>query len=183
MSNSQYQRPARIGRLVSTVALLALLFASGPPARADAVTDCNEAEDASTRIRGCDIIIAEGAAPAVLAVAHMNRAIGYAAKGAFAKAIADLDAAIEIDPDLLAAHYNRGNVNLELGQAAEAILDFSTVIEQLPDFPLAWLNRGLAREHSGDREGAAVDYAKALALDRTLAAARRGLARVRPTRK
>jgi tetratricopeptide (TPR) repeat protein len=166
---------SRLGIALATVIALA-----GGPARADAIGDCNDGPDPDTRIRGCDIVIAEGAAPDVMAIAHMNRAIGFAARGALDRALVDLDAAVALDPDQVAVLYNRGNVRLELGRTEAAIEDFSAVIRQMSQFAFAWLNRGLAREHGGDKAGAAGDYAMALALDPKLAAARRALARVRP---
>jgi tetratricopeptide (TPR) repeat protein len=164
------------------VAVGLLLGAGSAVVRADAIADCNDAVDPDQRIRGCDLVIAEGGPPDAMSIAHMNRAIGLAAKGTFDGALADLDAAVGLDPDQLAARYNRGNVRLELGQTDAAIEDFGVVIARMPDFAFAWLNRGLAREHAGDRKGAAEDYAKALVLDPKLAAARRGLARVRKKR-
>ncbi len=179
------RRRARSG-LGIALATLALLGAAAPlvtaPARADAIGECNDGPDPDTRIRGCDIVIAEGAGPDVLAIAHMNRAIGFAARGALDRALVDLDAAVALDPEQVAVLYNRGNVRLELGKTDGAIEDFSAVIRHMPEFAFAWLNRGLAREHAGDKAGAAGDYAMALALDPKLAAARRALARVKPRR-
>ncbi|MBS0241966.1 MAG: tetratricopeptide repeat protein, partial [Proteobacteria bacterium] len=164
-----------------TLLAAALTVGVSPPAWSHAVSDCNDAVDAATRIAGCTAIINSGPASDVLATALMNRAIGFAESGDLKSALKDLDFALDADPDLLAAHYNRGNVKLDLGRAADAISDFDVVIEQMPSFPLAWLNRGLARERTGNIDGARSDYSRALALDRTLAGARKGLARLGPS--
>jgi tetratricopeptide (TPR) repeat protein len=150
-----------------------------PVAIGDALADCNEAIDPMVRIAGCSEIIDADPPSDVLAVALMNRAIGRAATSDFETALADLDAALKAEPGMPAALYNRGNVNLDLGRTVAAIDDFNAVIEAAPDFALGWLNRGLAREKAREFVGAREDYRRALALDKSLEPARRGLARLR----
>jgi tetratricopeptide (TPR) repeat protein len=166
-------------------ALLAATLAVGamaPPAFADAVTDCNDATEPRVRIAGCSAVIDSEPPAEVLAIALMNRGVALAASGKLEQALADLDAALEASPGLWVALYNRGNIMLDLGRSEDAIADFSAVIEGAPDFALAWLNRGLAREHLGDAAGARRDLTQALALDGSLEAARRGLARLKRQR-
>lgn len=163
------------------VALAVAASLSTGPAWADPVTDCNEASSARLRLEGCTEIIASDPAPDVLATALMNRAIAHAALRDLKSALADLDAALDADSTLLEARYNRGNVYVGLGRPVPAIEDFTAVIDAAPAFALAWLNRGLAYEQKGDLEAARSDLQKALDLDKSLASARRALARV--TRK
>lgn len=162
---------------LALAALLAVIMIA--PAHADAISDCNDAPDPRSRISGCSAVIEAEPSAEVLAIALMNRGVAYAAVGKTDQAIADLDAALEVSPGLLGALYDRGNIKLDLGRTQDAIADFSAVIEEAPNFALAWLNRGLAREKIGDKEGAQRDLTKALALDGSLTAARRGLARLK----
>jgi tetratricopeptide (TPR) repeat protein len=163
----------------AAIAAVAVIAMAATPVLGDPVVDCNEAREPAVRIHGCSRIL-EGDPPQdVRAIALMNRAIGFIAEGKREAALLDLEAALEAEPALHAARYNRGTLYLELGRTREAIEDFGAVIEAHPDFALAWLNRGLAREQAGNRSGAAADFARALQLDRTLAAARRGLERVK----
>jgi len=169
-------------RAVLLALLGAILVHGATCVRADALADCNEAVDAAARIAGCDIIIAADPPPDALAIALMNRGVGYAQSGELQRALDDLNAALTTAPGMLAALYNRGNVQLDLGRPEAAIRDFTAVIEGEPEFALAWLNRGLARERAGARLAASSDFKQALALDSKLEAARRGLARTRQTR-
>ena len=165
----------------ASAAILLVALAVGA-ARADAVADCNDAADPRVRIDGCTAVIETEPAPEILAVALMNRGIGWAANGDLDQALADLDAALEASPGLPGALYNRGNVMMDRDKPEKAIADFSAVIEDTPDFALAWLNRGLARERLRDKAGARRDFAKALELDESLDAAQRGLARTKRAR-
>ncbi|MGE0769181.1 MAG: tetratricopeptide repeat protein [Hyphomicrobiaceae bacterium] len=160
------------------ILVAALLTATSAPTLGDALGDCNEAARPTARIAGCTTIIEAGPGQDVLAVALMNRGIGRAAEGDLDAALTDFDAALEAAPGMLEGYYNRGNVNLDLGRNEDAVRDFSVVIEAEPGFALAWLNRGLAREQAGDREAAKRDIRKALALNKSLDAARRALARL-----
>lgn len=146
--------------------------------RADALSDCNTATRPSAQIAGCTAIIDSGPATEVLAVALMNRGIGYAAEGELENALSDFDAALDASPGMTEGYYNRGNVNLDLGRTKDAIRDFSVVIDTVPAFAYAWLNRGLAREQAGDIDGARRDVRQALELNGSLDAARRALGRL-----
>ncbi|MGD9803968.1 MAG: tetratricopeptide repeat protein [Hyphomicrobiaceae bacterium] len=166
--------------LAGLVGLLAAMVIA--PALGDALGDCNEAEIPAARVAGCTVIIEAGPSSDVLGVALMNRGIGHAAEGDLDAALADFDAALEAAPGMVEGFYNRGNVNLDLGKNEDAIRDFSNVIDAEPRFALGWLNRGLAREQKGDKIGAKRDIERALALNASLDAGRRALARLKRVR-
>ena len=58
-------------------------------------------------------------------LAYMYRGIAYLSQGDPAKAIADLDKAIELRPDLPKARYHRGLAYLAIGEIDEASADFA----------------------------------------------------------
>jgi tetratricopeptide (TPR) repeat protein len=173
-------RPSRLG--LRAAFLLGLAAACAGPAAADPFEDCNNADKAAVRIAGCTLIIEAAPSPEVLAIALMNRGIGFVSANDLEAALSDFDAALETSPGMTAGLYNRGNVNLDLRNYEAAIRDFSAVIAAEPAFALAWLNRGLAREQAGDKSGARSDFERALQIDKALAPARRGLARLKARR-
>ncbi len=80
------------------------------------------------------------------------------------EAIAELDQAIELDPEFSLAYVLRGNARFSLEQFEQAIADYDTAIELDPDSALAYGNRGSAYAAVGKRAQAKADYEKALPL-------------------
>jgi tetratricopeptide (TPR) repeat protein len=75
----------------------------------------------------------------------------------FAEAVAALNRAIEINPQLTTAYNARGFAHLRLKQFAQAVADFSEAIRLNPKYSNAYHNRAVARRRIGDRAGAAED--------------------------
>ena len=85
---------------------------------------------------------------------YVNRASVYLARGHDGDldlAFADLDRAIEIDPNLATAWVNRGNALLQRGADGDfeqAMADFTKAIDLAPDNPLGDYNRALAHSEA-----------------------------------
>ncbi len=75
--------------------------------------------------------------------------------------IADLDAAIELNPQLGIAYYNRGNVKCMSKDFTGAIDDYSKSISVGPELPQAYYNRGLTLIYLKDKEKGCYDISKA----------------------
>lgn len=87
-------------------------------------------------------------------------------QGRFAQAVAELDAAIRLDPKLATSWNARGYAWLRLRNYNRAIADFTEAIRLNPAYANAWHNRAVARKAQGDQTGAAADAQKAAALER-----------------
>ena len=96
----------------------------------------------------------------------------------YAQAVADCDAALALDPSLVAAYRLRGMAHRGAGDLAAAEADLSLALEREADSPLTTLARATVRFDLGQVEGAVEDCTTA--LDRDPADARaltlRGLA-------
>lgn len=146
--------------------MLVVTLAASSLAATDPLTDCNDNPEPAAQIRGCTEYIAQGSLDTHnLAIAHINRAIAHIQIGEQDTALADLAAAIKLDPKSPLAFYNRGNLYLDTGHHDLAIADFTSAIAVEPLFALAYYNRGLAHEQQGDNVAAIGDYQRTLALD------------------
>ena len=81
-----------------------------------------------------------------------------------AQALADFQAAAELDPKNWKALHNRGVSQALAGQLNDALKDFSRVVELKPDYANAWFNRGEVRADRGEHEQAVADYTQAIRL-------------------
>jgi tetratricopeptide (TPR) repeat protein len=80
------------------------------------------------------------------------------------RALADFEAAIELDPRNWKPLHNRGVSRALAGQWDKALEDFSGVVERKPDHANAWFNRGEVRAERGEYELAVADYTQAIEL-------------------
>ena len=80
-------------------------------------------------------------------------------------AIADLDAAIGLDPNDAGAFMTRGNAFDEKADFDRAIADYNEAIRLSPNYAAAYFNRGLAFRRKGDFDHAIADYDQAIKLD------------------
>ena len=87
------------------------------------------------------------------------------AKGDSARAIADFDQAIRLDPKDSLAFHNRGLAYRSKGDLAHAIADFDESIRIDPKFARAYYNRGLVYGKKGDSRRAVADFQEAMRLD------------------
>ena len=79
------------------------------------------------------------------ALAYNNRGIAKGSMGDHKGAIADLDRALEINPQLAGGYYNRGNAKGSMGDHKGAIADFDRALEIDPQYADAYNNRGNAK--------------------------------------
>ncbi|HEX8219563.1 MAG TPA: tetratricopeptide repeat protein [Chloroflexia bacterium] len=71
----------------------------------------------------------EGEPPGMLALVYSNRGLVYTALKEYDKAVASLDLAISINPDLDLAYYNRARAKALQGKLDEAVADFKKTLE------------------------------------------------------
>ncbi len=98
------------------------------------------------------------------AQAHSDMAMVLIRTRNFRAAIAQLDAAIQVDPELVDARCNRGSLRRQMGDIAGAREDFDVAIRLDPGNPVLWYNRGIVRKQQEDWSGAAHDLGKFLEL-------------------
>jgi tetratricopeptide (TPR) repeat protein len=80
------------------------------------------------------------------------------------RALADFEAAIQLDPKNWKPVHNRGVSRALAGHWNPALEDFSRVLELKPDHANAWFNRGEVRAERGEHELAVADYTRAIEL-------------------
>ncbi|NJR65726.1 MAG: tetratricopeptide repeat protein [Leptolyngbyaceae cyanobacterium CRU_2_3] len=84
--------------------------------------------------------------------------------GNLEQAIADLNRAIQIDPNNADAYYNRGKARTEQRDAAGAIADYTESIRLDPTLAGAYGNRGLLYAETGKPADAIADLQQAAQL-------------------
>ena len=84
--------------------------------------------------------------------------------GRYAESMADLDAAIRLDPRTPWYRIERGRFLMDLGRLDEAGSDFDEAIRLDPDYFLPYVYRGGMNEEAGRDEQARADYRKIVAL-------------------
>ncbi|NOT39958.1 MAG: tetratricopeptide repeat protein, partial [Alphaproteobacteria bacterium] len=101
------------------------------------------------------------------------RSFAFTGSGAYDKAIADADRAIELSPvsGATEAFDSRGNAHFHKGDFAAAIDDYTAALKLWPENPQALYGRGAAKSRRGDTTGAAADMNAARALKADIAAA------------
>jgi tetratricopeptide (TPR) repeat protein len=167
-------------------AALAMTALSGPAtAQSDRdVRVCNGQEDVSleTRMAHCNVIInTPGLRPEVLANAYNNRGGVYYYLKDIARALADYDRAIALNPKSSSAFNNRCWSRAVAGRAQEAVADCNRALELEPGVGNTYENRGFAHLKLKNHDAAFADYSEALRIDgpRSDLLYGRGLARVR----
>jgi tetratricopeptide (TPR) repeat protein len=134
-------------------------------ARADALSDCDQQQDADLAVAGCTQRIDQAGTPAERARAHANRGRAYGGKGQYEQAIRDLDKAIELNPQDAGAHATRGRVYLATGKHDDAIRDLDQAIAFDPRDATVYLSRGMVFAAKGLRDRAVQDYDRVIELD------------------
>jgi tetratricopeptide (TPR) repeat protein len=102
------------------------------------------------------------------APAYLGRARATLALDPDADVLADLDAAVGLDPFFAEAYIERGAYLIDRDRADEALSDLETAIELNPNSPLAWMYLAQAQLAEGDAEKALQSALKANQLDMTL---------------
>jgi len=98
-------------------------------------------------------------------VAYLNRGLARAEAGRHAEAIADLDAALRLNPNSDLALNNRAGCHAYLGDWQAALRDFdgAILLKPKPDY---LINRGIARRKMGNPAGAIEDFTAVIEADR-----------------
>lgn len=112
------------------------------------------------------------------ATIYTDRGAIYMQHRMFKEAKADLDTAIQLDPNLANAYINRGGVMIAQKRYADAITDIDRGLALNPDQPeKAYFNRAIADENLRDIKSAFADYTKASQLKPDWVAPKTELAR------
>ena len=77
------------------------------------------------------------------------------------EAVADLNKAIKLFPDLAYSYYNRANLRALSGSLPEAFEDYTKAIELNPNFAEAYYNRGIVQIFMKDTRKGCLDISKA----------------------
>ena len=139
---------------LAVIAAICGLWAA--PARADQLDDCVQGTDVpgfdvasvdwQAMVAGCTGIIGSGRwEGARLAWAHNNRGHAYRRLGQDTRAIADYDAALELDPAHVGALLNRAVARDRLGDHQGAIADYNRALRLDPNRTYAVIGRALAQ--------------------------------------
>jgi len=101
-------------------------------------------------------------------VAHYDLGTIYDQQRSTAEAVSEYQAALVIDPTFPDALFNLA-VDTAGTNPQSAVVLYSRVVSLQPAYAAAWLNLGFALMTVGDQVQAKADWAKAVALDPTLA--------------
>lgn len=133
------------------------------PAKADDWADC-KLNVPKLRVAACSRIIEKGGQnPRDLAAAYRFRANAYLRQNEKEKAIADLNAAIRINPENTV--FFRGLLNIIDKDYDGAVSNLTEAIKSNPDNAEIYNSRGVAYFRKGDVEHAIADYNEAIRLD------------------
>ncbi len=126
--------------------LISGVLSCGPALAQDADWEACKSYIAETSAAACSRIIASAKEqPAVLAVAHNNRAIAYLALRRQHEALADYGDAIRLDPGAPKAYFNRALALAALGRQEAARADLDAAIYLDPRYAKAYARRGIDR--------------------------------------
>jgi tetratricopeptide (TPR) repeat protein len=98
-------------------------------------------------------------------LSYSNRAVDYTQSGRDDLAMADLDKALELNPNEADALQTRGVINLKRKHFAEAFADFDRSIAIRPWRIDYWKNRCLANRVTGKFDAALADAGRIIAMD------------------
>ncbi|MYA69916.1 tetratricopeptide repeat protein [Candidatus Poribacteria bacterium] len=103
--------------------------------------------------------------PLIRTYTEIRQAQAEFQQGNHQESIAHLDAALELNPNLVDAYLNRAAVNLLLGNYKEAVADCDNALRLNPHQVLAYINRASAKSVLGKEEAAIEDCNAALKLN------------------
>lgn len=156
------------------IVLLIGLAAGTFSARADDSADwqsCDGNSSASS-INACTRIIQRGeSSDSDLSVAYSNRGLGHASSGNNDIALADLEQAINLNPENATAYNNRSYTYLNKGENDLAIEAADQALSLDRQQAYAYNNRGLAYSNKGDYDRAIADLSLALSINPQLVVA------------
>ncbi len=168
--NRFHDMPNRICRIFSFLAAAVLAHAATPALGQATISDADRCANVMSNpdlaIQHCTRAIESGRhAGEDLAKLHYNRAIEWAAKGDYDRAIADYDASLRLVPRNVDALYNRGNAWGNKGDHDRAIADYDAAIALNPKDPAAHNGRAYEWTAKGEYQKAIADYDNAIRLE------------------
>lgn len=115
---------------------------------------------------GCTAVIERGQdTPANIALAYSLRGGAFYYKGDLARAIADYDEAIRLDPAFARAYNNRCWARAVVGRVQDAVADCGESLRLAPNVANTLENRGFAYLKMGQYDRAIADYDAGLRLN------------------
>jgi len=139
---------------------------AGPaPLAATDETECGSPTPLVSHTACSRLIDAGGLDKTSLASAHRNRAAALERLGQRASALADLDAALRIDPAFIPARTARAELHFSEAEFDLAIADYTSVLDRDPDNVEALNARGVAFKDKGDYPRAIADFDRSIGLD------------------
>jgi tetratricopeptide (TPR) repeat protein len=157
------------------LALLILLIGVPISTRAADQRDldlCEEAENLDIAIQACSRILNDTRETGSVRVqVFINRGNIYYTNGDANHAMADFNAAIQLDPKNSMAFNNRGSVYQMKGDGKRAMADYNEAIRLDATNAIAFRNRGVLYLGIADRDHAMADFNEAIRLDPKNAAA------------
>lgn len=118
------------------------------------------------RLKVCTAVLAAGNAKGRdLAETYSNRGGGYIQKQDYARAIADLDEAIRIEPEVGFFYGNRAIAHFMKGDRQRASVDFEEQVRLAPNAARSYSYRAIMFEKLGQRDKAIADFTKAAELE------------------
>jgi tetratricopeptide (TPR) repeat protein len=152
-----------------TFAAFAIMWSAPAAAQMDQSARWCRGEDGATleqTISGCTTVIDRRTdTPQQIALAHSLRGGAVYYKGDPARAIADYDEAIKLDPTFARAFNNRCWARAVVGRVAEAVADCDESLRLAPNIANTLENRGFAYLKMGQYDRAIADYDAGLRLN------------------
>lgn len=119
-----------------------------------------------TRMKACSALIAAGKPKGRdLAETYSNRGGAFIQKQDYTRAIADLDEAIRIEPEIGFFYGNRAIAFFMKGDRQRAAIDFEEQVRLAPNAARSYSYRAIMFEKNGQRDKAIADYTKAAQLE------------------
>lgn len=84
-----------------------------------------------------------------------------AVPGPAAMALADIERALQLSPDMAPVWYNKGNLLLQLGDTQGALTAYTRAVSLQPKMAIAYFNRGFVYLRAGQRDAGLADLSRA----------------------
>ena len=134
-------------------------------AKSDHWAKCRGA-DVDARITACSEIIVKGRETKSRRIAaYLNRSAAYRAKGDFDAALADLNKALQLDPNSAPALIERASIYQARDDFDRAIADYDRTLRFNQNLGEAYGGRASAYQGKGDLDRALADFGEAVRLD------------------
>ena len=127
----------------------------------------SELRDPAIRVEACTAALATLPAESAPARAELlrYRALAHRAGGSIEDALADLDEAVNVQPDHTGAWLIRAVLRAELGQIDKALADIEEAQRLSPRSPQVWRHQGVLLDKKGEFDRAYAALNQALELD------------------